>query len=47
MANHPPYYNQGEYEIIDIIESILGGKFIIVVLTTRINKYMINERGKL
>lgn len=22
MVNHPPHYNQGEYEIIDIIESI-------------------------
>ena len=28
MINHPPHYNQGKYEIIDIIESILGEKFI-------------------
>lgn len=28
MINHPPHYNQGKYEVIDIIESILGEKFI-------------------
>lgn len=28
MVNHPPHYNQGKYEVIDIIESITGEKFI-------------------
>ena len=30
MVNHPPHYNQGKYETIDIIEDALGEQGIIL-----------------
>lgn len=41
MVNHPPHYNQGKYETIDIIEDALGEQGIILYCQGNALKYIL------
>ena len=41
MVNHPPHYNQGKYETIDIIEDALGEQGIILYCQGIALKYIL------
>ena len=46
MVNHPPHYNQGGMEVIDVIEEGIGDQGFIGYLLGNILKYLLRFRHK-
>ena len=46
MVNHPPHYNQGGMEVIDVIEAGIGDQGFIGYLLGNILKYLLRFRHK-
>ena len=46
MVNHPPHYNQGGMEVIDVIEAGIGDQGFIGNLLGNILKYLLRFRHK-
>ena len=46
MVNHPPHYNQGGMEVIDVIEAGIGDQGFIGYLLGYILKYVLRFRHK-
>ena len=44
MVNHPPHYNQGGMEVIDVIEAGIGDQGFIGYLLGNILKYLLRCR---
>ena len=46
MVNHPPHYNQGGMEVIDVIEAGIGDQGFVGYLLGNILKYLLRFRHK-
>ena len=46
MVNHPPHYNQGGMEVIDVIEAGIGDQGFVGYLLGNILKYLLRFKHK-